>query len=320
MSPPAVLVTGGAGFIGSHLVDRLLGDGHVVTVVDDLSTGRLAALEAARRDHGDRLDVVQEDITTEGLAAVVERSRPEVICHLAAQMDVRRSVADPVHDATVNVLGTVRVLEAARRVGVRKVIFATSGGCIYGEPAPESLPVDEDTDGHAHSPYGASKRSAEEYLHTYAALHGLAFTSLALANVYGPRQRADGEAGVVAIFAGRMLAGQEVTVYGDGEQTRDFVAVGDVVDAFVRALDRGDGLRCNIGTARQTSVNELVAALGRCTGWDGDVRYAEARGGELQHIAVDIRRAGRELGWSPATPLEEGLAATVDALRVGVHT
>ena len=313
--PIRVLVTGGAGFIGSHVVDRLLAEGYEVAVVDDLSSGSTANLEAADAAHGRALTFEQADITTDALDRLVARVRPQLVCHLAAQMDVRASVADPLHDASVNVLGTIRLLEAVRRHGGHKVVFATSGGCIYGEPAPDRLPVREDTPGHAHSPYGASKRCAEEYLHTYAALHGLAFTSLALANVYGPRQRADGEAGVVSIFAGRMLAGEDVTVYGDGGQTRDFVAVADVADAFVRALRRADGLRCNVGTARQTSVLELVDRLGRLTGWQGRVHRADARQGELRHIAVDVALAARELQWTPSTSLDQGLAATVDWLR-----
>lgn len=312
-----VTVTGGAGFIGSHLVDRLLADGHEVTVVDDLSTGRAEHLAAAHEVAGDRVRLARVDLTTDALDDVVARARPEVVHHLAAQIDVRRSVEDPVHDARVNVLGTVRLLESCRRHGVRKVVFATSGGCIYGEPALADLPVAETYDGHPHSPYGASKRGVEEYLHTYAALYGLRWTALALANVYGPRQDPRGEAGVVSIFGGLMLAGEPVTVYGDGEQTRDFVYVGDVVDAFVRAADVGDGLRCNIGTGERTSVNDLVAALADLTGYRATPQVAAAREGELQHSALDASRAAAELGWKPRVPLREGLAHTLDWLRQG---
>jgi UDP-glucose 4-epimerase len=310
-----VLVTGGAGFIGSHLVDRLLEEDHEVTVVDDLSTGKLENLAQARERAGDRLEVARLDLRSPEVADVVERARPEVALHLAAQIDVRRSVADPVHDAEVNVIGTVRLLEACRRSGVGKLVFTTSGGCIYGEPDPAELPIDETYDGHPHSPYGASKRGVEEYLHTYAALYGLRWTSLALANVFGPRQDPAGEAGVVSIFGGRMLAGQPVTIFGDGEQTRDFVFVADVVDAFVRAMDAGDGLRCNIGTGEQTSVSQLFAALAELAGYEQPARHADPRTGELAHIALDWGRAGAALDWKPRVPLRDGLAETLDWLR-----
>ena len=311
------LITGGAGFIGSHLVDRLLGDGYHVTVVDDFSTGKEVNLVQARRSDGQRLVVETVDITAPELDPVVQRARPDVVMHLAAQMDVRHSVADPVHDAAVNVIGTVRVLEACRRHGVAKIVFTTSGGCIYGEPQRSQLPIDERYPGHPHSPYGASKRGAEEYLHTYAALYGLRWTSLALGNVFGPRQDPGGEAGVVSIFGGRMLRGEPVMIFGDGEQTRDFVYVEDVVAAFVLAIDRGDGLRCNIGTSEATSVNTLFAELAELTGSDQEPRYAPARSGELQHIALDAGLAAVELGWKPRRSLREGLRETVRWLRDG---
>lgn len=309
-----VLVTGGAGFIGSHLVDRLLDDGHRVTVIDDFSTGKTANLVHAEAA-GARLHVVHTDLTAPAVHAAVVAAAPEVAFHLAAQVDVRRSVADPVHDAMVNVVGTVRLLEGLRAAGSGKLVFTTSGGCIYGEPSRDELPVDEAFDGHPHSPYGASKRGTEEYLHAYASLYGLRWTSLALANVYGPRQDPGGEAGVVSIFAGLMLAGQPVTVYGDGEQTRDFVAVSDVVEAFVAAADAADGLRCNIGTGRETSVNELFDAVADATGYDGRPQYAPARTGELAHIALDCSRARDRLGWAPTTDLAAGVGRTVDWVR-----
>ena len=314
MSQRRILVTGGAGFIGSNLVDRLIADGHHVTVVDDLSQGKLANLADARR-HPGRLSFQRLDITSTALERAVEKAQPQIVFHLAAQIDVRVSVADPVHDAMVNVVGTVNLLEAGRRHGVEKVVFTTSGGCIYGEPAAEDLPVAETYPGHPHSPYGASKRGVEEYLHTYQALYGLRWTSLALGNVFGPRQDPTGEAGVVAMFGGRMLQGQGVTVFGDGEQTRDFVAVGDVVNAYVLAMDRGDGLRCNIGTGEQTSVNTLVADLTELTGWTGRAVHDAPREGELRHIALDASLAGEALGWKPQVSLRDGLARTVAWLR-----
>ncbi|HWB72568.1 MAG TPA: NAD-dependent epimerase/dehydratase family protein [Egibacteraceae bacterium] len=306
-----VLVTGGAGFIGSTLVDRLLAEGHEVTVVDDLSTGKLANLAQARRDPELPLTFQRLDITSDALERVVARSRPQVVFHLAAQIDVRRSVDDPVRDAMVNVVGTVGLLEACRRHGADKVLLATSGGCIYGEPDVEALPIDEDHPGHPVSPYGASKRGVEEYLHAYASLYGLRWTSLALGNVFGPRQDPLGEAGVVSIFGGRMLADEPVTIYGDGEQTRDFVFVDDVVHAFVLAMERGHGLRLNIGTGQRTSVNRLFAELADLTGYGRPARHAAPRLGELRDIALDARLAVAELGWKPWTTLREGLAATV---------
>jgi UDP-glucose 4-epimerase len=310
-----VLVTGGAGFIGSNLVDRLLAEGHEVTVVDDLSTGKLHNLQQARRNPDLPLVFQRVDITSNALERVFEKARPEVVLHLAAQIDVRRSVADPIRDAMINVVGTVNVLEASRRNDVRKIVMTTSGGCIYGEPEADELPIAEDYPGHPHSPYGASKRGVEEYLHTYEALYGLRWSSLALANVFGRRQDPLGEAGVVSIFGGRMLAGESVTIFGDGEQTRDFVYVDDVVHAFVLAMDRGDGLRFNIGTGEQTSVNTLCSTLADITGYDRKAVYKPERPGELRHIALDTRLAAAELGWKPWTTLREGLTETVDWLR-----
>ena len=310
-----VLVTGGAGFIGSNLTDRLLAEGHEVTVVDNLSTGKLHNLHQARRNPDLPLSFQRVDITSNALERVFAKAEPEVVLHLAAQIDVRRSVDDPVHDAMVNVVGTVNLLETSRRHGVRKIVMATSGGCIYGEPEASELPVAEDYPGHPHSPYGASKRGVEEYLYTYAALYGLQWTSLALANVYGRRQDPLGEAGVVSIFGGRMLTGDPVTIFGDGEQTRDFVYVDDVVHAFVLAMERGDGLRFNIGTGEQTSVNQLFAELATITGYQQQATYAEERTGELRHIALETRLAAAELGWKPWTTLPEGLADTVGWIK-----
>jgi UDP-glucose 4-epimerase len=307
----SVLVTGGAGFIGSSLVDRLLAEGRRVVAVDDLSTGKLANLSRARADYPGAFEFHRLDLVKGALDRVAAKHCPEVIVHLAAQINVRASVEDPLHDARVNLLGTLQVLEAARRRGVRKVVFATSGGCIYGEPGEDELPVAEDREGHAHSPYGASKRSGEEYLRTYRELHGVEWTSLALSNVYGPRQDPAGEAGVVAIFTDRMLAGDPTVIYGDGQQTRDFVYVDDVVHACVLAMSRGDGERFNIGTGERTSINRLFAALAAATGYPHHPVYADERAGELRHSALDIRKAAQGLGWKPWTPLEEGLGLTL---------
>ena len=310
MSDRPVLVTGAAGFIGSNLVTRLLEDGRRVIGVDDLSSGSLANLAPARDRHAGRFEFDRLDIRQGGLGPLFERLRPEVVFHLAAQIDVRRSVEDPHHDASVNVLGTLAVLEAARRADTRKIVYASSVGC-YGEPSPDDLPVDETFDGPALSPYGASKRVAIEYLRTYASLYGLDWTALTIANVYGPHQTTAGEGGVVATFTGRMLAGQPCTIHGDGEQTRDFVFVDDVVHAMVLAADRAPGMRLVIGTAHETSVLQLFRALAAATGYPHEPVFAPAREGEIRRSAADPRRAARELGWKPWTSIEEGLAATL---------
>ena len=304
------LVTGGAGFIGSNLVDRLVADGHEVTVVDDLASGRLEnlteALGSGRVAHADT------DVAGTDLAAVVADARPEVVYHLAAQIDVRRSVADPAHDARVNVLGTVALARAALDAGCRRLVFASSGGTVYGEPDPADLPVREDHPPLPTSPYGVSKRTAEDYLDSFAPLYGLEPVSLRLGNVYGPRQDPHGEAGVVAIFCNRLLSDEPVTIFGDGRQTRDYVHVDDVVAAFLAAGERPQaaGARVNIGTGVETSVLELYAALRSVAGFGPEPTFAPARQGELQRIALDAAAAGPALGWRPRISLAEGLAGT----------
>jgi len=310
MSERPVLVTGAAGFIGSNLVARLLEDGRRVIGVDDLSTGALANLADARQRHPGRFEFDRMDIRQGGLLPLVQRLQPEVIYHLAAQVDVRRSVADPEHDASVNVLGTIAVLEAARQGNVRKIVYASSIGS-YGEPEERQLPVDESFDLPALSPYGTSKRVAIDYLRTYGGLYALEWTALTIANVYGPRQTTSGEGGVVATFIGQMLAGEPCTIFGDGEQTRDLVFVDDVVHAFVLAADRAAGRRLLIGTGQRTSINQLFRALAAATGYGHEPLRVPGRPGEIRHSSLDARRAGRELDWKPWTTLEEGLAATL---------
>jgi UDP-glucose 4-epimerase len=309
------LVTGGAGFIGSTLVDRLLAEGHTVDVLDDLTTGSLANLAEARAVPDGSLKVHQADIRNEAVVDLIARREPEVVFHLAAQIDVRVSVERPAHDAAVNVVGSLHVLEGARQGGARKVVFASSGGTIYGEPEPSELPVKESHPQQPVSPYGVAKRVVTDYLHAYRELHQLEYTSLALANVYGPRQDPHGEAGVVAIFARRLLEGRPCTIFGDGEQTRDFVYVDDVVDAFVRAADRGSGLLCNIGTGVETSVNELHRTMARAAGVDGDPERAPARAGELARSALDPGRAKIHLGWEPWTDLTTGVTEVLAWFR-----
>ena len=308
-APSRYLVTGGAGFIGSALVDRLLAEGHAVDVVDDLSSGSLTNLTDARRA-GSKLTFSRLDVRDPALVTLMARNRPEVVFHLAAQADVRVSVAQPGFDAEVNILGTLQVLEAAREAGTRKVVFAASGGTLYGEP--ESLPVRESHPQRPLSPYGVSKKAATDYLAAYRELHGIEYTALALANVYGPRQDPHGEAGVVAIFAGKLLAGEACTIFGDGRQTRDFVYVDDVVDAFARAATRGSGLLMNIGTGVETSVNDLYSAMARAAGTDREPAYAAPRTGELARSALDPGRAAIHLGWRSWTTIPEGTPAVLD--------
>ncbi len=310
-------VTGGAGFIGSTLVDRLLAEGHQVDVVDNLTTGSLANLADARRSTVGRMTFHQIDVRSPDLAEVMARCRPDVVYHLAAQADVRVSVSDPLLDADINVMGSLRVLEGARACGAPKVVFASSGGTIYGAPDAADLPVKESHPQRPVSPYGVAKKVVGDYLFAYRELHNLEFTALALSNVYGPRQDPHGEAGVVAIFAGRLLAGEPCTVFGDGSQTRDFVYVDDVVDAFARASERGGGLVLNIGTGAETSVSHLYRTMAAQIGVDRPAVAAPARPGELDRSSLDPNRAGIHLGWKPWTSLEDGTAATIEWFRTG---
>jgi UDP-glucose 4-epimerase len=304
------LVSGGAGFIGSNLVDRLVRDGHDVAVVDDLSSGRLDNLADALGSG--RVRHYEVDVAGPDLPAVVAEFRPQVVHHLAAQIDVRHSVDDPLHDARVNVLGSVQVARAALAAGCRRLVFAASGGTAYGEPDHRALPVTEDHPEGVTSPYGVAKRSVEDYLGCFKELYGLEPVSLRLGNVYGPRQDPHGEAGVVAIFCAGLLTDQTITVFGDGTQTRDYVYVDDVVDAFVAAAERPDaaGARVNIGTGIETSVLRLYAALREVTGFGPEPTFAPSRPGELLRIALDARRAEALLGWRARVDLADGLART----------
>jgi UDP-glucose 4-epimerase len=308
--PVPVAVTGGAGFIGGHVTEVLAAAGHRVLVVDDLSTGSAANLDAVVGD----VDLLRADVADPALAAALEAAEIRVVCHLAAAIDVRASVADPVQDAQRNVVGTVAVLQAACRAGVGKVVFASSGGSIYGSatppPVPETAPVAPE------SPYAASKAAAELWLQTFERLHGLRWTALALANVYGPRQDPAGEAGVISVFAAAMLAGRPTTIYGDGSQTRDFVYVKDVAAAFLAAAELpADGVRLNIGTGVETSVRELHSELAALCGAPDEPRTEPARLGELDRSALDASLARKLLGWEPRTELRAGLAETVEWLR-----
>ncbi|HVB06882.1 MAG TPA: NAD-dependent epimerase/dehydratase family protein [Acidimicrobiales bacterium] len=311
------LVTGGAGFIGSALVDRLLAEGHVVDAVDDLSSGSLANLAEARR-RGRGFSFTQLDVRDPALTEHLALHRPEVVFHLAAQSSVLVSTEHPLRDAEVNVLGGLRLLDAARAGGVKKVVFAASGGALYDEPAAGARPVDERAPRLVRSPYGAAKRAMLDYLACYRELYGLEYSALALGNVYGPRQDASGEGGVVAIFATRLLAGEPCEIHGDGSQVRDFVFVDDVVDAFSRAAGRGSGLVLNIGTGVGTTIAELYERLRVLTGSRAKPRRAPARPGDARVSVLDAGRAALHLGWKPWTPLDEGLALVVEACRSGV--
>ncbi len=307
------LVTGGAGFIGSNLVDALLARGDAVTVVDDLSTGRRENLDGALAAGAElaELDIREAAALGERVAA----ARPEIVFHLAAQIDVRRSMADPAFDAAVNVGGTANLLEAMRAAGSPRIVFVSTGGAIYGEGAGKDLPLGEGAPIEPLSPYGQSKFAAEGYLALYERLYGLSGVSLRLGNVYGPRQDPLGEAGVIAIFCGRLRAGERPTVYGDGKQTRDYIYVGDVVAAALAAAASEASGPINIGAGIETDVLELASQLAEIDGAGKfEPEFAPPRAGEVQRIALDAGRAERELGWRAETSLADGLRQTLDAV------
>ena len=311
------LVTGAAVLIGSALVDRLLEEGHQVTGVDNLSAGTPAAnLESAHRNNGPgHFTFIAADIRHPKLADIVAVSNPDVVFHLAAQIDVRRSINDPQYDASNNVLGTINLLEASRRAGVPRVVYAASGGSRYGAPA--TLPATEDTPVDPLSPYAAAKVTGEFYMRAYAGMYGMSPICLALANVYGPRQDTRGQAGVVAVFGRAMISGCPTTIYGDGSATRDYVYVDDVVTAFLCAADAPITTMgtFNIGTGVQTTVTDLHQLIAAAVGVWHPPDHAGTRTGEVHASALDPTRAARMLGWKPDTELTEGIKRTVDWLR-----
>ena len=303
-----VLVTGGAGFIGSHLVDGLTARGDEVSVVDDLSTGRPGRLD-------EQVTLYKLSVTEAGpLRELVGQIRPDLICHLAAQIDVRASVVAPAQDARTNVVGTVNVLEAARAADVR-VLFCSTGGALYGRDAP--IPSLEDVLPLPESPYGIAKYCAEQYVGLYNRLHETRHSVLRLANVYGPRQDPSGEAGVVTIFCSRVLAGKQPMIYGDGTATRDYVYVGDAVAAFLAAADRGRPGTWNIGTGVEVSVLELAKRIGAAAGHSVDPAFAPPRPGELQRSALAVQRAQVDLGWRASTQLSDGVRAVYEWISAG---
>lgn len=301
-----ILITGGAGFIGSNVADGYAAEGHELLVIDDLSSGKEGNIPREAR-------FVLCDIGSDTALEAIRSFRPEVVNHHAAQINVRASVRDPQFDARVNILSTLRLLEGCREHGVRKFLFASSGGAGYGEQ--ERFPADETHPVRPVSPYGAAKMSVELYLHFYRVQYGLGYTSLRYANVYGPRQDPHGEAGVVAIFCTRLLRNQRAIVNGDGEQTRDYVYVGDVVRANLAALTRGAGQAVNIGTGIETSVNTLFRTLRELTGSRQEEIHGPAMPGEQLRSCLENRLALEELGWYPETSLEEGLARTIAFFR-----
>jgi UDP-glucose 4-epimerase len=303
-------VTGGAGFIGSHVVDAYVNAGHEVIVVDDLSTGKREHLHPQAR-------FVQADIQDPAVRQLIVKERVEVLNHHAAQMDVRRSVADPLFDARVNILGMLNLLEGAREAGVKKIIFASSGGTVYGEQG--RFPADEEHPTHPICPYGVSKRSGEHYLYFYHVEYRIPYIALRYANIYGPRQDPHGEAGVVAIFTLRFFSGQQPVINGDGKQTRDYVFVGDVARANVAALHAEYTGPINIGTGSETDVNQLFDYLRRLTGSSLPDVHGPAKPGEQRRSVLTWKRAAQVLGWQPQMELEEGLRQTVEYFCTRTH-
>ena len=304
------LVTGGAGFIGGHLADRLVADGHEVTVVDNLATGFRENVPARAR-------FVDMDIADRALDQVFAESLPEIVWHHAAQANVRKSVEDPAYDARQNVLGSIHLIECVRRHAVARLVYASTGGGVYGEP--DALPVTEDHPIRPLCPYGVSKYTVEKYVELYGRLHGLQYVILRYANVYGPRQNPKGEAGVVAIFSRLLLQGERPHIFGDGTKTRDYVFIEDVVRANILAMAHGTGRIYNIGTGRRVSDLEVYAAVHAAVGADVPAVHEDFKTGEVMHICLDAGRARRELGWEPRVDLNEGIRRAVAFYREQVR-
>ncbi len=307
-----ILVTGGAGFIGSNLVDALILEGHHVRVIDSLFTGKLSNLDDARKQGLGRFEFYNLDITEDEVVDIIKDFQPEIIYHLAAQADVRVSVNDPLYDAKVNVLGSLNILKGAAEAKAKRIIYAASGGTIYGDVDASMLPVNESNPKLPVSPYGISKGVVLDYLRSFYLTYGIEYVALALANVYGPRQDPHGEAGVIAIFADQVLNSKQSVIYGDGEQTRDFVFVDDVIDAFVKAQDKGGNLLINIGTSVETSVNRLYKVMCEAANKKVNLVYKGARAGELLASSLDNTRALIQLSWRPWTSIDEGIAKTLE--------
>ncbi|MBE9502265.1 MAG: NAD-dependent epimerase/dehydratase family protein [Chloroflexi bacterium] len=298
-----VLVTGGSGFIGSHLVDALIDRGHQVVIVDNLCTGFINNVNPAAKFY-------QMSVCDQELAEVFQQEKPELVNHHAAQMIIKRSVENPMFDAQENILGTLNVIHHCIQFGVQKLIYASSGGAIYGEP--KYLPVDEEHPINPISEYGVSKHTVEHYLHLYGLRNGLNYVVLRYSNVYGPRQNPGGEAGVVAIFASQMLRGERPTIFGSGDKTRDYTHVFDIVDANLLSMERGQRAIYNLGTGVETSDQAMFDALAKALGYAGSPLYTSARPGEIHRICLDSSKAQKELGWKPRFTLGEGLSQATE--------
>jgi len=301
-----ILITGGAGFIGSNIQDALLKMGHDVVLVDDLSTGHIENVNEKSTFH-------KLDIRDQGLAAVFERHEPQAVFHLAAQMDVRKSVQDPIYDAQVNVLGSIRLMELCRAHGTKRFVYASTGGAIYGEP--ETLPADENHPINPICQYGISKHTVEHYLHLYWGNYGLSYLSLRFPNVYGPRQDPHGEAGVVAIFSLQMLRDIQPTIFGDGSKTRDYVYIDDIVRANVSALEHDRTGIYNLGWGKEITDFEIFSTVKKHVGYDSDPIYAPTRLGEVERICLDASLAEKDLNWKPTVTLDEGISRAVAFYR-----
>jgi len=301
-----ILVTGGAGFIGSHIVDAYVNEGHKVVIIDDLSTGRIQNVNK-------NAEFVCANIQDAEVEEVFQRHSFDVVNHQAAQMDVRRSVEDPIYDARNNVIGFINILQNAVKYGAKKVIFSSSGGAIYGEQ--DNFPADEEHKLQPYSPYGITKLVGEKYLFFYALNYGIKYTALRYANVYGPRQNPFGEAGVVAIFTKMLLENQQPVINGNGEQTRDFVYVKDVVRASVLALEQKESNIFNIGTARETTINELYDSLSKAADGRLEAKHGPGKEGEQFRSVISYKKAEKELGWQPTYSLDKGLKETIDYFR-----
>ena len=301
-----ILVTGGAGFIASHVVDRLIDEGHQVVVVDDLSTGRNANLNPEARFY-------KIDICSPELASVFKTEKPDYVDHHAAQISVVRALREPVLDAQLNIMGSLNVIQLSQEHGVKKIIYASTGGAIYGEP--EYLPADENHPVNPLTPYGISKHTVEHYLYLYSTIYGLDYTVLRYANVYGPRQDPHGEAGVVAIFTQKMLNGEQPTIFGDGTATRDYVYIGDIVEANILALEKGSRGIYNVANNRETSVNEIFDHLKAESGFPQDVIHGPARAGEVYRIFLTNDKIKAGMRWIPKVDMKEGMRRTVEYYR-----
>jgi len=306
LSGQKAIVTGGAGFIGSHICDALIERGIEVAVIDNLSSGRKQNLAPDAAFY-------EADVRDESVRDIFAKEKPNYLFHLAAQMDVRKSVADPMYDASVNIGGTANLLEAGRASGLEKTIYAATGGAMYGEP--NVLPADENTPIGPLCPYGISKGTAEHYLELYRKLYGMNYTSLRFPNVYGPRQDPHGEAGVVAIFSQLMLSGKQPKIFGDGTMTRDYLYVGDVVEANMLALEKGSGMAMNLGRGTEITVQQIFDGVRDAAGCDIEPNYVPERLGEVAHISLDASLAKKTLGWKPKVELLDGLARAVDFYR-----